>query len=243
MVVLPQHNMLLIADQEHLIALDTKAEGKVKEQMRMKLEFKHKLGGGAKAAKMGLKFARGGLMGMAKKDKSELDPPVSVSMRGNGLAIVQGKQHLLAFNPQTKSIQWSVQFQAPGAAGWQKAVWGAVTAVGYMSNYGVASRTQYGTSMNEAANQNKNRFAASYEKLLSKRHMATQAGQNFTYILSNVEDGKDNVPGVIGVNLDTGSATTEIAIGEKDPNYVVDEPAGRLFNLKDKKEIQAFAMR
>jgi len=33
---------------------------------------------------------------------------------------VQGKQHLLAFDPRTHNIVWSVKYEAPGVPGWQK---------------------------------------------------------------------------------------------------------------------------
>ena len=243
MLIVPQQHMLLIADMKELIALDTESEGKIKEALRIKLEFKHKIGGGAKAARAGLKFARGGLMGLGKKDKSDFDAPITISMRGNGLAVVQGKQHLLAFNPQTKSIAWSTQFEAPGSSAWQKYVWAAITAAGYGANFGMASNTQLGSSVNTAANQGKNMFAENYEKILTRRYSATRGGANFTYVLTKVEEGKDQVPGIVGVNLDNGEAIHQVALGDKDPNYQVDEGAGRIFNIKDKKELVAYTIR
>lgn len=243
MLLLPEQNRIALADRDNLYLLDTTAEGKVKEAFKAKLEFKNKLGGGARAARTGLKFARGGLMGMMKKDKEDFDPPVSISMRGNGMAVVQGTTHLLAFDPKATSVAWSVQFEAPGSPAWQLAAMGAITAYGYSANLGVAMNTQRGTGMNNAANQNKNRFAAGYQKLLTKRYTATEHGSNFTYILSKVEDGKKEVPGIIGVSLDSGQVTGEVAVGDRDPDYVVDEHGGRLFVLKDKKELVAYSFR
>jgi len=99
----------------------------MKEAFKVKLEFKNKIGAGAKAARMGMKFARGGLIGMGKKDHDE-DPPVTITLRANRTAVVQAKQHLLAFDTKGKTIPWSVEYAAPAVPNWERLVMFAITA-------------------------------------------------------------------------------------------------------------------
>lgn len=243
MVLLPELNSVLIADSQNLIGLDTTIEGNnVKESFKLKLEFKHKIGAGGKAARAGLRFARGGLIGMAKGDKSDQDPPVAIMHRENGLAIIRGKQHILAFEPKSKSIPWSMQYPAPGVGGWQKIVMGAITAASYAYNTGVAMNTRLGTTENNWANENRRDAISGYMNLINKRYSATSASQDFVYVLTNVEDGKDTKPGLVAVNLKTGAADREIILNDKEVDYKVDELTGRVFQVKDKKEIVVLSM-
>ena len=46
--------------------------------------------------------------------------------------------------------------------------------------------------------------------------------------------------GLVGVGLDTGTADRQFLFHEKEPDYEVDEVTGRLFNIKDRKELTAF---
>jgi len=80
-----------------------------------------------------------------------------------------------------------------------------------------------------------------YVKEINKRYTATKASGTYAYVLTELENGKDKVPGLVGVNLDTGSADREVLINDKDPDYEVDESTGRVFNVKDKRDIVALS--
>ena len=238
-VYLPDQKVVLFADSKNMVGLD--AAGK--EAFVVKLEFKNKIGAGAKAARAGMKFARGGLIGLAKKDKQDMDLPVTVELRENGTAVVRGQQHVLAFNPSTRQIPWSVEFPAPGVSGWQLAVMAALTAASYAYHYRRAASTKLGTSENWQANRAKNESMASFQAMFDKRFTATRNGAGYTYLLTKVDDGDDDGPGIVGVNMDTGAPDYQVLLKIKEVDYLVDEVAGRLFNLKDKREISAYALR
>jgi len=241
MLVLPAYNTVLIADSKNIIGLDTTSTGKVKEAYKIKLEFKYKLGAAATAAKVA-KFGLGGLSAIGKGGADTTDEPVSLYTRENGTIVVAGKQHLLAFNPSTHSIAWSVQYEAPGMAGWQKIAMAALTAVSYSVNTGIAMNSYAGTSTNTMANRDRINSLAAYEKFVSKRFSATKATGNYVYVLTTVKEGNDKGAGLIGVQMETGQGIRQILFKDKDPNYQVDELEGRVFNLKNEKELSAFAI-
>ena len=66
-------------------------------------------------AKIGLGLT-GGLMGTIKavssSSKARLDVPVAIT-RHDGHIVVQGKQHLLGFDPAAKAQKWSLYYAAP----------------------------------------------------------------------------------------------------------------------------------
>lgn len=75
--LLPNQDVVLLADAKSMIGLDSSGN----EAFRVPLEFKHHFGGGAKAAKAGMKFMRGGALAFAKHDTSDLDLPVVIEVR------------------------------------------------------------------------------------------------------------------------------------------------------------------
>ena len=86
----------------------------------------------------------------------------------------------------------------------------------------------------------------SYEKFLTKRYSNTKGQGNFTYVMTNVAlgaDGKDKGPGIVGINMMTGQGERQIQFNDKDPDYEIDELLGRVFNLKNPKELSAYAIR
>ncbi|HEX8633237.1 MAG TPA: PQQ-binding-like beta-propeller repeat protein [Pyrinomonadaceae bacterium] len=241
---LPDQNQILIADSKNLIALDTTATGKAKEAYKVKLEFKFNLGAAATVAKIA-KFGFGGLSALGSKGGDTTDEPVSISRRENGTVVVRGKQHLLAFDPRTKQIPWSTKYAAPGVPGWQKIAMTAITiASAAMSN---SAETAYASQGNwrSAGDSNRNFINAmsSYEQFMSKRYSATKAGGRYVYVLTDVKQEKEKGAGVVGVNMETGQGDRQIMFKDKEPDYEVDEASGRVFNLKNSKELNAYLIK
>ena len=58
-----------------------------------------------------------------------------------------------------------------------------------------------------------------------------------------MEEGKDDGPGIVGVNMNNGAAAHQVLLKIKEPDYVVDELTGRIFNVKDKREITAYSVK
>lgn len=241
MLILPEQNLVLLADAKNLIGLDTTSTGKVKEVYKIKLEFKNNLGTVATVAKVA-KFGFGGLSAIGSKGGDTTDEPVALYRRENGTVVVSGKQHLLAFDPATRSIAWSVKYEAPGVPGWQKVAMAALTAVAYASATASAASTYAGTSENRWANRQRINSLAAYEQFVSKRYSATKATGNYVYVLTTVREGKEKGAGLIGVQMDNGQGNRQILFKDKEPDYQVDEATGRVFNLRNSKELSAFSV-
>jgi len=241
MAILPDLKTVLVADAKSLIGLDTTSGGKVKESYKVKLEFKNNLGAAATAAKVA-KFGFGGLSAIGKGGGDDRDEPVALYRRENGTVVVAGKQHLLAFDPRSRQIVWSVKYEAPGVPGWQKVAMAGLTALAYTSATASAASTYYGTSENRWANGQRVKSLADYEKFVSKRYSATKAEGNFVYVLTTVKEGKEKGAGIVGIRMDTGRGERQILFKDKEPDYQVDELSGRVFNLRNPKELSAFSL-
>lgn len=253
MALIKESNTLLIADEKNLIGLDLSSQGKVKESYKVKLEFKYKVGAAGaatKAAKVGFGMMSGGMFGAAKaaasKGADTTDDPVQLSRREGGVVVVRGMQHILAFDPRSKSIAWSTSFEAPSSPAWQKIVMAGLTAFSAYMNMAGSVQAQYAAGYKDStANRYEDRMISSfnsYEKFLTKRYSATKTTGNFTYVMTNVADGKEKGAGVVGVNMVTGQGERQILFKDKDPDYEVDEVMGRVFNLRNPKELSAFVI-
>jgi hypothetical protein len=244
MQLLPEQNTLLIADAKNLIGLDTTGEGSAKENFRIKVEFKRKVGaaeGAMKVARFGLGGIQGGLKGL-KDDKKRDDVPVNITLQPNGLAVVRGRQHVLAFNPQSKNIAWATEFAAPGFSGWQKFAMLSIAAASYYVNTMGSSSTQYGTSDNNMYNNRRQQALIDFTRAMSQRYSATKNGTGYINMLTTVEDGKEKGSGLVAISMQTGEPAGQVLLNDKEPDYVLDELTGRLYNLKDK-EIRAYSIR
>lgn len=241
MALLPELNTVLVADAKNLIGLDTTSGGKVKESYKVKLEFKNNLGAAATAAKVA-KFGFGGLSAIGKGGGDDRDEPVALYRRENGTVVVAGKQHLLAFDPRSHQIVWSVKYEAPGVPGWQKIAMAGLTALAYASATASAANSYYGTSENRWANRQRVNSLVAYEQFVSKRYSATKATGNYVYVLTTVKEGKEKGAGLVGIQMETGRGERQILFKDKEPDYQVDEPAGRVFNLRNSKELSAFSV-
>lgn len=244
MAIYPESNTLLIADSKNLIGLDTNSRGKVKETYKIKLEFKFSLGTAATIAKVG-KFAFGGLSALGSKGADTTDEPVAIIKREAGTAIIRGKQHLIAFDPISRQIVWSTKYAAPGVPGWQKIAMTAITIASAFASQGAeASLAAQGFS--SAANRENSNFIgmmSSYERFMEKRYSATRAEANHVYVLTDLKIEKEKGAGIIGVNMNTGQGDRQILFKDKEPDYEIDEAYGRVFNLKNSKELAAFVIK
>lgn len=244
MLIMPDQNTIMIADEKNLIGLNMNGKGEVKESFKQKLEFKFNLGAAATVAKVA-KFGFGGLSALGSKGGDTTDNPVNISRRENGTVVVRGAQHILAFNPQSRQIVWSTKYAAPGVSGWKKVVMTALTiAAAYMSVNAEASYAAQGFNYSsDRENKNFIGLMSSYEQYMSKRFTATKADGNYTYVLTDIKEEKEKGAGIIGVNMMTGQGERQVMFKDKDPDYEIDELTGRVFNLRNSKELTAFVVR
>jgi outer membrane protein assembly factor BamB len=239
---LPEKDLLLCADGGNLIGIDAKAAAYT-ERFRVKIEFKRKMGG-ADVAKIGLGVL-GGVTGLAKatlsSGKSRLDVPVALIRAGDKVGVA-GKQHILCFDPVSQRIDWSLYYAAPSNA-FATAAMFAVTALAAVGgNAQVAASGGIGSSGFSDGVSNIQGALDSYNRYTERvsQRIHSRQSESFSYILTNVEEAKHKDVGVVGVNLRTGDTDRQLALGEKEPDYQVDEATGRLFHFKDKTRIDAF---
>lgn len=238
LVVLPEAKLVVFADGANVCGIDASGATPV-EAFKSPIEFKRKLGAGG-VAKIGL-GALGGVSGLVKAgisaNKARLDVPVAVSLVG-GRVVVQGKQHLLAFDPAAKESSWSLFYPAPSDALGNIAMF-AVTAAAAVYGNGQAMAGGYGssgfTSGVNTIHTNLDHYNRYTEKA-AKRAGGSKASQGYTYILTKVE--KDI--GILGVNLANGETDRELVLKEKEPDYRVDEPMNRIFHFKGKDTVVAY---
>ncbi len=238
MMLLPDENTLLIADEKNLIGLDMSARGKVKEMYKLPLKFKFRVGAAATAGKVAA-VAFGGIGGFMKKGPDTTDNPVSLVRQENGTVVVRGMQHLIGFDPKKRDIAWSTKYDAPGISGWQSIVMTALTiTAAALSQANEAHYSSIG-NYNSAWDEN-SRFLnlmSTYQQTMARKYSSAKAAGNVYYVLTTIkgrdENGKeDKGSGLVGINLMTGSATTQILFNDKQPDYEVDDAAGRLFNMR-----------
>ncbi len=239
MVVVDATKTVVFADGANVYGIDTAAATPV-EAFKMPIEFKKKMGM-AGAAKIGL-GALGGLTGLAKgviaANKGLLDVPVAVSLSGDRV-VVQGKQHLLGFDPMTKTSNWSLFYAAPSEAFANVAMFAVTAAAALYGNAQVAASGGYASggysSGVNTIHSNLDRYN-NYTEKAAKRAGGSKSSESYTYILTKVN--KDI--GVVGVNLATGDTNRELPLKEKEPEYTVDEPMNRVFHFKGKNTIVAY---
>ncbi|WP_414664493.1 outer membrane protein assembly factor BamB family protein [Horticoccus sp. 23ND18S-11] len=239
MAVLADGKTVVFADGANVLGLDAAAATPT-ETFRVPIEFKRKMGMGG-VAKIGL-GALGGVTGLAKgvmsANKGLLDVPVAVNLNG-GRVIVQGKQHLLGFDPETKTSSWSLFYAAPSEALGNIAMFAVTAAAAVYGNAQAAAGGGFGTSGYNSGVTTIHTNLDNYNKYTEKaaaRAGSSKASQAYTYILTKVE--KDI--GVVGVNLATGETDRELPLKDKEPEYMVDEPMNRVFHFKGKSTVVAY---
>jgi hypothetical protein len=240
MMILPENNSLLIGDEKNLIGLDLASQGKVKESYKVPLKFKLKVGAGATAGKIAA-VAFGGIGGFMKKGADTTDNPVSIIRQENGTVVVRGMQHLIGFDPGSRQIAWSTKYDAPGISGWQSVVLTAITITAAAMTQATEANNSYNGNYNAAYRDNERflNLMSSYQQLMSRKYTAAKQGGNVYYVLTSIKTKEEKGSGLIGVSLMTGKPVNQIIFNDKQPDYEVDDTAGRLFNM-NKGELLAF---
>lgn len=241
LVVLPESNTLMFADAHNLYGIDIAAAAPT-ETFRVSIEFKRKMGGG-EVAQIGLGVL-GGVSGIVKasmaQSKARLDVPVAIVRRGDRV-VVQGKQHLMSFDPAGKQIAWSTYCAAPSDALGMTALF-AVTAFSGLAGNGMAMQGGFGSSAYDSGVNMTHGSLDIYNKQAGKRKAATKGSENFSFMLTKVEDGKNKGIGLLGINMGNGEGEKKFILGTKEPDYRIDESVGRLFFFKGKNSVVAYEL-
>lgn len=241
LLVVPEAHAVMFADGKELVGLSTQG-ATVTESFRLPIEFKRKMGGGD-LAKIGLGLT-GGLMGTIKavssSNKARLDVPVAIS-RQNGHIVVQGKQHLLGFDPLAKQQKWSLYYAAPSDAFATIAMFAVTALASAQGNAQVAQNGSIMTSGGRQGMENIQQALDRYNRYTEKRAAragGSKATESYTYIVTKIP--KSGL-GLYGVNLATGETDRELPLGAKDPDYMADEQTGRVYYFKGHDTLIAYA--
>lgn len=236
---------VLIADSENLMGFDA-ASGKI--LYTEPLEFERQMGAMDLAAgglKVGSGFLSGGLLGAAQgafssvKDKDKRkDVPLNISALDENRVVVSGQQHILAFNTANHKIDWSIYYAAPGSSNLMLLATGALVAVNTMANAGMHTSV---SARNSAVN-NALGGADDFTKLTTRRYSAMQTTERRSYFLTMLEEEKEKGPGLIGISLDSGTEVAKVYLGDKEPEYTLDEVTNRLYHIKKGKTLTAYQM-
>lgn len=248
LLYLPDTGIVMMSDAHELSGLLLTSSGKAAKKFEVPIEFKRKISGGEMAAAgigalSGL--MTGGLGGAlqggfgAAGSKGRLDVPVALIPRKDGSVIVAGKQHLMAFDPVAQKIDWSTYFPAPGGNSLGLAAMSALTLVAATS-YGV-SAAQGGMSQSWAHNSNQSNFG-NLGAMAQKRFEASQHAREYAYVLTNVTEGKDSGVGLMAISLANGEPGAQVLLKDKEPEYAVDELAGRLYYFNDRKQLLVYQL-
>jgi hypothetical protein len=184
----------------------------------------------------------GGLKGAlgSTSSKGRLDVPVALIPRRDGTVIVAGKQHIMDFDPAAAKIRWSTYYPAPGGNTLGFAAMSALT-LAAAASYGV-SAVQGGMSPWSANSANESNFG-SLAGMAQKRYTASQQTRDYAYVLTDVTDGKDKGVGLMAISLETGAPGAQVLLGDKEPEYEVDDLTGRLYYFNDHKQAVIYQLK
>ncbi|WP_221030485.1 PQQ-binding-like beta-propeller repeat protein [Actomonas aquatica] len=242
LMIIPEHNTVLFADAKKLYGLNIEGAA-VTEKFEVEIEFKRKMGGGD-VAKIGL-GALGGLSGLAKgamsSSKSRLDVPVAI-VRRDGHIVVMGKQHLMAFDPVAQDIKWSTYYAAPGNVLGDSLMFAVTALAATAGNAQVAQAPSYSSSQYRSGVGNIHGALDRYNARAGKRNAATQSSGGYSYVLTNVEEGRKKGIGLMGISLENGEGEKQLLLKDKKPEYLVDEALDRLFHIEKGKTIIAYGL-
>ncbi len=242
LMLLPDHHTVLFADAHHLYGLDVSGDT-VTEKFAVPIEFKRKMGGGD-IAKIGMGVF-GGVSGIVKgtmaQSKARLDVPVAIIRRDNHI-VVMGKQHLMGYDAVAQNLRWSTYYAAPGDILGDSLMFAVTALAATAGNAQVATATSYSDSQYSQGVGNIHGALDRYNARAGKRKAATQASAGYSYVLTNVEDGRKKGIGLMGISLETGEGDKQILLKDKQPEYLVDEDMDRLFHFQGGKQIIAYGL-
>jgi outer membrane protein assembly factor BamB len=240
LMILPEENLALFADAHNLYGLDVSGP-EVREILEVPIEFKRQMGGGD-VARLGL-GVMGGVTGVVKAaratSRARLDVPVAIVPRA-GHIVVMGKQHLMAYDPARRDFRWSTYYAAPGDVLGDTMLFAVTALAATAGNMQVASAPSLSSNQFSSGVSTIHTNLDRYNARAGRRFSATERGDDHAFVLTRIGEGRRQSLGLVGINLESGEGTKEIALDERQPEYRVDEPINRLFYFKGGRELIAY---
>ena len=170
---------------------------------------------------------------LAKFKFKEGEVPTSLTLRDGGF-LLTSSQSLLKLEKGGKE-EWRAYYPAPGQAGWIK----VVSTVAVMASNAAAAGAAYDRAQRYGGTQT---YYVSGNPELSRRFKATTSGYDYRYILTSVDDGGKKRPGLVKVAKKDGKVVSSVGLGDKTPEYEVDELEGLIYFKKSDDVIEAYAL-
>ena len=233
--VLADKGLVLLADKKKLYALKIDAGKRGEVVYEQDLEFKRKMGAADVAAKglgavggfLGGGIA-GGLQGLAGGGDRG-DPPLDIQVYGDQ-AIVRAQYHVLAHDIANRETDWSIQFAPPGMSPFALIAMGAVTATMVAGSADAHSASSWNT-MDSAM-----MLTNSLQDAIAARYGAAEAARNLSFFLTTEEEGL----ALVGIDLTNGEEVGRIPMDEKEPQFMVDAIANRVYHFWGGLQIRAY---
>jgi outer membrane protein assembly factor BamB len=171
---------------------------------------------------------------LAKFKFKEHEVPNGLELLDDGGFLLTSSQTILKLDGNGAE-QARAYYEAPSLSGWVKLGVGVLTAAVNAAAAGSAyDRAQrYGTDQT---------YYLASNPTLGKRFRATQATQQYQYILTSVEEGGKKRAGIVRVDRYTGKVASSVQLNEKKPEYEVDEVEGLLYFQASDDTVEAYRM-
>ena len=153
----------------------------------------------------------------------EHEAPTRLQIDAEGY-LLTSNQTLLRLDP-TGAVKWHAYYEAPSVSGWLKLL-NVAAAIGVGTVTGMYTGVQ----------------VIPGNSTLGVRFRATIAGSNYQYILTSVEEGGKKKAGIVKVARSTGKVVASVQLGDKTPDYQVDEIDGWLFFKASDTRIDAYKL-
>ena len=233
--VLADKGLVLLADKKKLYALKIDAGKRGEVVYEQDLEFKRKMGAADVAAKglgavggfLGGGIA-GGLQGLSGGGDRG-DPPLDIQVYGDQ-AIVRAQYHVLAHSLANRETDWSIEFAPPGMSPFALIAMGAVTATMVAGSADAQSASSW-NSMDSAM-----MLTNSLQNAVAARYGAAEAARNISFFLTREEEGL----ALVGIDLTNGEEIGRIPMDEKEPQFMVDAIANRVYHFWNGVQIRAY---
>ena len=170
---------------------------------------------------------------IAKFKFKEHEVPTNLTLEDDGF-LLTSNQTLMKLD-DAGAEKWRAYYEAPSYSGWVKLGVGLLTAAVNAAAAGSAYDRAQRTGQDQT-------YYLSANPTLGKRFRASVEGYAYQYILTSVEDGGKKKAGIVKVDKKTGKVASSVQLGDKTPEYEVDEFEGWLFFKASDTSIAAFKM-
>ncbi len=178
---------------------------------------------------------------LAKNVKFKSEDPQMMSIIGNNI-VLTSQQNIMAIDKNSGKQVYHLYLKAPGLSAFEVVGRIAVTAAMNVGSYAMARQR----AMAGGANYNPITNTFEYEQYsanLGQRFKKSLETNNYHYISTKEAevDGNKDI-GIVCVNKENGDIESQVLLGDRDPEYEIDEISKLLFFKSKNKEVTCFEL-